>query len=242
MIPLDGGWTRNDCYEGSVTSEAPDSEEKINVDDAYSLETPDDNRRLYAKWASTYDEEFIAPNGYVYHENVAAAFCDAGGSAGGAVLDVGCGTGIVGAALGDIGEKQVDGIDISPEMLDVARTKRTVFGDLAYRSLFVADLTEKLDIPDDSYNGIISVGTFTHGHLSAEPIRELVRIAAPSAVCAIGINAQHYVEMGFDALFSELSHAGVITSPANIDVSIYEAMRGEHAGDRANVAIFQVLA
>lgn len=215
--------------------------DKIGLDEAYALETPDDNRRLYAKWAATYDDEFVSPTGYVYHENVVAAFLDAGGSAGGPVLDVGCGTGIAGVALSDVGEKAIDGIDISPDMIEVARAKRSVFGEPAYRSLMVADLTEPLDIPDDSYMGIVSVGAFTHGHLTPEPIRELVRICAPSAVCALGVNAEHYDKMGFDALFAELSSAGVISSPDNIDVSIYESMKGEHANARGNVALFQVL-
>ena len=126
-------------------------------------------------------------------------------------------------------------------MIEVARTKKTVFGHLAYRDFFVADLTMPLDIPDDVYNGIISVGAFTHGHLPADSLRELVRIAAPSAVCAIGINAEHYAEMGFDAMFAELSAAGRITSPTLIDVAIYESADDAHAGDRANIAIFQVL-
>ena len=225
-----------------MPSDFDEEPEGLNVDDAYSLETPEDNRRLYKRWASLYDSEFIEQHGYVYHENVVSAFLDAGGSAGGAILDVGCGTGVVGIALGDVGERIVDGIDISPEMLDVARTKKTVFGDPAYRDLFIADLTLPLEISDDTYTGIISVGTFTHGHLSADPIRELVRVAAPTAVCAIGINADHYVEMGFDALFAELTLGGKITSPLMMDVSIYEAMNGAHAGDRANVAMFQVLA
>lgn len=205
------------------------------------LETPSDSQRLYAKWAESYDEDFLAPMGYVYHEHVVSAFIDAGGSAGGAVLDVGCGTGIVGVALGDVGESVVDGVDISPEMIEVARTKETVFGQPAYRNFYVADLTLPLEIPDDSYNGIVSVGTFTHGHLPPDPLRELVRIAAPSAVCAIGINAEHYVEMGFDRVFGELSTAGRITSPMLIDVAIYESADDAHAGDRANVAMFQVL-
>lgn len=219
----------------------PGDDDRIDVDDAYALETPDDNRRLYAKWAASYERDFIEPNGYVYHENVVSVFLDAGGSAGGAVLDVGCGTGIVGVALSDVGEKLIDGIDISPEMIEMARAKRNVFDEPVYRDLLVADLTEPLDMADDSYMGIISVGTFTHGHLSPEPIRELVRIAAPSAVCALGINADHYTEMGFDQLFAELSLEGLITSPVNIDVSVYEAMSGEHADVRGNVAVFQVL-
>jgi len=229
-------------YDNDDAEDEQNEHDDLGLDAAYSLETPDDSRRLYAKWASTYDEDFIGPTGYVYHENVVAAFLDAGGSAGGSILDVGCGTGIVGVALSDIGEKKIDGIDISPEMIEVAASKQNVFGERVYRSLYVADLTLPLEIPDDSYMGILSTGTFTHGHLSPEPIRELARIAAPAAVCAIGVNAEHYVAMGFDSLFGELAGNGTISSPDIIDVSIYEAMTGEHAGTRANVVLFQVLA
>ena len=219
-----------------------DNDEGPNLDSVYSLETPDDSRRLYSKWARTYDEDFIEENGYVYHENVVGAFLDAGGSAGGSILDVGCGTGVVGQALGDVGEKRIDGVDISPEMLDIARQKKTVFGDLAYQSLLLADLTQPLDMGDDTYTGIVSAGTFTHGHLSPEPLRELIRVAAPTAVCAIGINSDHYVAQGFDAFFAEVSSQGLITSPMLLDVAVYEAMKGEHAGTRASVAMFQVRA
>lgn len=214
---------------------------EIGVDDAYNLETPDDNRRLYAKWASTYDSDFIEANGYVYHENAVGIFLDAGGGAGGAVLDVGCGTGIVGVALGDVGEVVVDGIDISTEMLAIASTKQTVHGSPAYRNLIEADLTQTIDIPDDTYAGIISTGAFTHGHLGPDALNELVRVAIPSAVCAIGINEHFYAEQGFDHWFAERSSEGVITSPHLVSVAIYEAMKGSHAGTRSNVAIFQVL-
>ncbi|NNC81422.1 MAG: methyltransferase domain-containing protein [Acidimicrobiales bacterium] len=217
-------------------------EDEPDLDLAYSIETPDDSRSLYARWAATYDENFIEKHAYVYHENVVGLFLDAGGSAGGVVLDVGCGTGVVGVALGDVGEKIVDGVDISPEMLDVARGKLTVHGQPAYRNLIEADLTQTVPIGDDTYSGIISVGAFTHGHLGPEAIDELVRIAAPSAVCAIGINAKHYAEFGFDRWFASRSTEGGVTSPQLVNVSIYEAGKSEHSGERAEVAVFQVLA
>jgi len=216
-------------------------EDDPDLDLAYSLETPDDSRRLYARWAETYDETFVEKHGYVYHENVVGIFLDAGGSAGGAILDVGCGTGVVGVALGDVGETIVDGVDISPEMLDVARGKLTVHGRPAYRNLIEGDLTQTVPIGDDTYSGIVSVGTFTHGHLGPEAIDELVRVAAPSAVCALGINAVHYAELGFDRWFASRSAQGRLTSPHLINVSIYEAGQGDHAGDRAEVVVFQVL-
>jgi len=38
----------------------PSAENSFTVDDAYDLEPPDDNRRLYRKWAATYDRDFVA--------------------------------------------------------------------------------------------------------------------------------------------------------------------------------------
>ena len=73
-------------------------------------------------------------------------------------------------------------------------------GSPAYRNLIEADLTQTIDIPDDTYAGIISTGAFTHGHLGPDALNELVRVAIPSAVCAIGINEHFYAEQGFDQL------------------------------------------
>lgn len=228
----------NDSYDQD--SHNHNDADAFTVDDAYDLETPDDNRRLYRKWAATYDRDFVDGMGYVYPENVVGAFLDAGGSAGGVILDVGCGTGVVGVALSDVGEKNIDGVDISPEMIEVARSKTNVFGDRAYRDFHVADLTIGLDIADDTYMGIISAGTFTHGHLPPGVLHEIVRVASPAAVCAIGINADHYLEMGFDKVFAELTKAGQITSPLLLDVAVYEGAPADHADVRANIAMFQV--
>ena len=209
---------------------------------AYSVETPDDNRNLYRRWANTYDEGFIEATGYVYHDNVVHAFLDAGGAAGGAIADVGCGTGVVGVALGDLGVGNVDGLDISPEMLDVARTKQTVHGSPAYRNLIEADLTVGVPVEDDTYHGIISTGVFTHGHLGPSALGEIVRIAAPTALCAIGINEHFYEEHRFDAWFADAATSGKINVPELVSVRIYDDLDGEHGGTRAVVALFTVMA
>ncbi len=70
-----------------------DSDE-IGLNDAYSVSGPEENRELYARWASTYEESFIAAEGYRYHQRVAAIYSETGGV--GPVLDIGCGTGVVG--------------------------------------------------------------------------------------------------------------------------------------------------
>lgn len=213
----------------------PDADDrKLGLADAYAVRTPDDNRALYRDWAATYEREFTEARGYVYHLEVARLFASAAPApVDGPVLDVGCGTGIVGVALRELGIETIDGIDISPEMLAEAAQKQT------YRSLTEADLTRALAIADDTYAGITSVGTFTHGHLGPEPLRELVRVTSPRGLFAIGINAEHYASEGFEALLSELAGTGAITEPVLHDVRIYEAADDEWADDRASVAVFR---
>lgn len=172
-------------------------ESKIGLQDAYAVETPQDNVELYKSWADSYDEDFVSATGYVAYQRCADYYLQHPLRISGPVLDVGCGTGVVGKVLreGEVG--RVDGIDISQDMLTQASQKRTASGDTVYTSLIRADLTRTIDIPDNTYAGIVSAGTFTHGHLGPESLSELWRVAAPGAICSIGVNAGHFDSRGF---------------------------------------------
>ena len=222
-------------------------EPPVTLADAYALETPEDSRRLYARWADTYESEFVALNQYVIPDRVAEVFADvardvAGGEAG-PVLDVGCGTGLVGVALvrdaaGEGVDWVIDGVDISPEMLAVAAAKSRPDGRPLYRQPIEADLTAAVDIADGSYAGVLSSGTFTHGHLGPDALSGLIRFGRPGAVFAIGINAEHFAAMGFaDQLAAELAD-GTIT---DVDPRIVDMYRpgSEHYGATAVVAVFR---
>ena len=202
------------------------------LDDAYAVETPDDNRTLYRGWAATYEDDFVRPRGYVYHENVAALFARQQNRRDGLVLDVGCGTGIVGEALRALGQTRIDGLDLSPEMLAKATGKRV------YANLIEADLTQEIPLADGVYDGVVSAGTFTHGHVGPAALAKLLRVAAAGAQFALGINAEHYEQHGFAAAFAELWAAGLITEPATEQVRIYENANDEHADDLALVVLF----
>ena len=218
------------------------SKKKFDLDDAYGVRTPDDSRRLYEAWAETYDTDFVKRLGYVYHQQVVQQLIGQLEDLSGPVLDVGCGTGVVGVALRTAGVHTIDGIDISPQMLAEARRKRADDGSPVYRRLMEADLTRTLKIPDDRYAALISTGTFTHGHLGPGVLDELWRVAAPGAACAIGVNAAHFEATGFgDRLAADVA-AGTITSPEFVPVDIYSghAIDEPHSGERALVVLCRV--
>ena len=97
--------------------------EKVGLERAYDVKGPEDNRELYAEWAETYDSGFVVDSRYVYPQQVAEVFCQGFAQLDQPVLDVGCGTGLVGAELAKAGVAVIDGIDLSPEMLAEAEAK-----------------------------------------------------------------------------------------------------------------------
>lgn len=195
------------------------------LDAAYALKTPDDSRRLYAGWARSYDEDFARKTGYRLPEAVAAAYAAAG--RGGPVLDVGAGTGLVGERLAARGIGPVDALDISPEMLARAEVKGV------YRALHVGDVTAGCGLPDGTYAGIVSAGTFTLGHLGPGALPELLRLARPGAAFALSVNAVHFGAAGFGAAFAALGVPGLRLD----EVPIYGA--GGDGADRAFIATFR---
>ena len=74
---------------------------------AYNLETGEETLAHYQRWAATYDQEVGVDNGYAQPARCAAALDEATDRPG-SVLDVGCGTGLSGIALRDVGFTDLD--------------------------------------------------------------------------------------------------------------------------------------
>lgn len=199
------------------------------LEHAYALRTPEDSIRLYADWAATYDETFARSHGYVAAREVALAFLGETGERE-PVLDIGAGTGLVAEHLREL---SVDGIDISREMLDVAGAKGL------YRRRIRADLTRPLAIETASYGGLVSCGTFTHGHVGPVCLPELMRIARRDALFVLSIKPEVFDEAGFGSAFAGLVADGAITPVGFRRVRIYENATHDHADDTSLLAVFR---
>lgn len=207
------------------------SSDKPDLNAAYALQTPEDNRQLYKEWAETYDDGYATDMDYQLPRMVGLIFCEAF-KGGGPVLDVGAGTGLLAQSIPIRAMIDIDGLDISPDMLAVASQKGL------YRKTIEADLTRPLDIADESYGAVVSSGTFTHGHIGPDALDELLRIARPGAAFVLAINSEHFVARGFAAKFVELEPD--IEGLQHHDVNIYGASaKADHKDDLASIAVFK---
>lgn len=197
---------------------------------AYALNGADDVRDLYRSWAKTYDTGFALDQGYRLPTEVAQAYAAAGGA--GPVLDVGAGTGLVGAAMAQCGISPIDGVDLSPEMLQVAGQKQ------AYRALIEADITRPLP-GVASYAGIVSAGTFTLGHVGPKGIVALIDSAKRDTLFVISVNARHFQSAGFAAMLD--ANSSQIADLHLQDVAIYDPGKCDpaHRDDAARLLIFR---
>lgn len=204
---------------------------EIGLDDAYSVKTPEDNKNLYSKWAKTYESEFVKNEGYE-HPKVISEIFDREIPEVNKVLDVGTGTGLVGFYLSQLRKLTIDGIDISPEMLEEARSKNV------YRYLYERDLTQEVKDVDAPYDAMLCIGIFTHGHLPPRALMNLIPLVKLGGYFVIGINAKFFVEQDFESFFAKLVAEGKITNPKLEQVHVY-APDSAHHNSLNVVAIFK---
>ncbi len=165
---------------------------------AYNVKDAREQQALYKDWAETYDQTMIDGLQYSSPRKCAALYASYQSDKQALVLDIGCGTGLAGAELAKLGYKSIDGLDLSQDMLDVA-AKRNLYG-----CLFTGDLLQPLEISTGAYGGAICTGTFTHAHVGAECLDEVVRILKPGAVLAFTVHRDAHEALGFSEKLTAL--------------------------------------
>lgn len=139
---------------------------------------------VYKDWADTYDND-LDGYGYVAPQIGAALFAEYVSNRTRFVLDAGCGTGLVGQALHDLGYKTFDGTDFSLSMLEKAETLGV------YQTLFQANFFEPIDIEDEKYDGIISIGVY-FSRMKEIFVPELVRTLKPGGILCFSARPQYF--------------------------------------------------
>jgi len=166
----------------------------------------------YDEWAQSYDDDLTSWS-YQAPTVVAEAVVTRHPAAG-SVLDVGCGTGLVGRALRVRGfAGQILGLDISEASLEIARQHG------AYDSLEQADLQRPLPIEDDSVDAVVCVGVMTYLPDVEAVWREFARVARPGGIVVATQREDLWQPRDCQAVVDRLQAEGVwtpveITGPA----------------------------
>jgi len=145
---------------------------------ARGVRTSAEAAALYRSWATEYDADVFGLAGVTGTDRIADLLAEHLPDRAAPIVDLGCGTGAAGARLHRHGYTTLDGIDLSPEMLAVAASKKV------YRSLVAADLGSGLPVRDGTYAAAVSAGTFRLGHVGVEAVAAITRALRPGAVVA----------------------------------------------------------
>ena len=171
------------------------------TDTATNAESSQEVAEIYDNWAEDYERRILS-YGYSTPAVTAGFFGRYVKPEDGAVLDAGAGTGITGAVLEPLGYRDLVGIDISPNMLELARRKGV------YRDLRQMELGEQLDFPSDAFAAVVSTGVFAAGHAPPESFEELTRLARPGGYVIFSVRTDVYVEGGFKEKQEALEREG----------------------------------
>ena len=168
--------------------------------------TADDSaHEVYEAWAPTYEQDLIEGYGYNAHRIGAHALAEAGVDRSSAVIDMGCGTGLVAQCLRDEGFSCIDGADASPEMLQVAKSKGV------YRNLLHVDLTAPDALAPKTYAAGVAVGVFGGGHIGPQHLACFAGPIQPGGLIALFANGIPFIEDNYAEHLRTLESNGLWT-------------------------------
>ena len=114
------------------------------------------------------------------------------------ILDAGCGSGLVGIEMQKNGYSNIDGVDLSQDMINLIPKG-------IYKNLEVVNLNKPLKCENNKYDVVMCVGTFTYGHVKPQALDEMIRITRSGGLICFSVNEGIHEEYGFDIKIKDLS-------------------------------------
>ncbi|MFC3320652.1 class I SAM-dependent DNA methyltransferase [Mesorhizobium cantuariense] len=200
------------------------------IKDSHSLDGDADRlTHFYREWVSSYELD-VGRDGYCGPTIVAElagavqmAYL-ARQRAAIAILDAGCGTGLVGVELERLGFRLIDGFDLSEEMAEQARQTgvyRHVRGHVDLNGLLSG-------YSSASYDVTVSCGVFTLGHVRPDRLRELARVTRPNGFIIASTRKSYAQTTCFEEEVRRLEESGLLVLTQRLKDGRYLAEEGAH--------------
>lgn len=172
-------------------------------------------REGYGEWVATYEQTVQDQMDLALLERLATVAWTRAGAA----ADLGCGTGRTGAWLRNAGVAEIDGVDITPQMLALARDRGV------YRRLLEADVTAT-GLDASAYGLVVSSLVDEHLPDVAPLYREAWRIArAPGTFVLVGYHPHFIMAAGMPTHFDSATG-----EPVAIDTHVHPISEHVTAG------------
>ena len=188
---------------------------------AYSYKNSKELARYYDDSAKDYDD-FVNSVGYVLPrlvaEKAAQYLRDSD-----TVIDIGCGTGLLGIELNSIKDGLcIHGVDVSSWMVLLAYEKKKANGERHYGKLYHADIGGQNNIMKDHYSFMVSSGTFTTGHLDGKHLSGVVGLMKKDSFAVFSVKSDHFEQSHFIDDIKELENNKLIDLIEISEVDSYE--------------------
>ena len=171
-------------------------------------------KQFYADWAGDYDKDTLSWD-YAAPANAASLLReitkDQGVSFGGDdkninILDAGCGTGLLALVLNQQGYSQIDGFDLSEDMVGIAK-QRNIYRNLQGNVNINHPVTDERK---GKYDCTVSIGVFTPGHVPPESLERLVEMTRTGGIVIVSTRVAYYESENYQDIADTLETAGKI--------------------------------
>lgn len=169
------------------------------LDKAYKARDAASTRALYDDWAASYEAE-VGENGYATPARCAEALKSQTRDMSAPILDFGCGTGLSGLALKLAGFDTIDGVDVSAEMLEGARSKSV------YRHL--DQIEAGAPLPRSDYTAMSAIGVIGAGAAPISVLHTLMRALPRNGKLVFSFNDHALEDPGNEGGVAEWTDCG----------------------------------